>query len=58
MQSEADGRVVNPANGRSAKVRLIPLAGPASAGSQVSLPALQLIGVSLTDLAGIEVYGN
>jgi len=58
VQSEADGRIVNPANGRSAKVRLIPLAGPASAGSQVSLPALQLIGVSLTDLAGIEVYGN
>lgn len=50
------GRIVNPANGKSAKVDLIPLDGPASGGSQVSLPALQLIGVSLTDLPTIEVY--
>ena len=28
----------------------------ASGGSQVSLPALQLIGVSLTDLPTLEVY--
>lgn len=58
VKSEADGRIVNPANGKSAKVRLIPLDGPASGGSQVSLPALQLIGVSLTDLPTIEVYGS
>ncbi|WP_104491725.1 hypothetical protein [Paracoccus denitrificans] len=57
-KSETDGRIVNPANGKSAKVRLIPLDGPASGGSQVSLPALQLIGVSLTDLPTIEVYGS
>ena len=57
-KTEADGRIVNPANGKSAKVRLIPLDGPASGGSQVSLPALQLIGVSLTDLPTIEVYGS
>src|SRR5690606_16871435 len=57
-KSEADGRNVNPENGKAAKVRLIPLGGPASGGSQVSLPALQLIGVSLTDLPTIEVYGN
>ena len=55
VQSETDGRIVNPANGKSAKVRLIPLGG-AGGGSQVSLPALQLIGVSLTDLPTIEVY--
>lgn len=55
-RSETEGRIVNPANGKSAKVRLIPLGGPASGGSQVSLPALQLIGVSLTDLPTIEVY--
>lgn len=58
VKSETDGRIVNPANGKSAKVRLIPLDGPASGGSQVSLPALQLIGVSLTDLPAIEVYGS
>ena len=45
------------ANGKSAKVRLIPLGG-AGGGSQVSLPALQLIGVSLTDLPTIEVYSG
>lgn len=50
------GRIRNPANGRSARVELVPLAGPASGGSQVSLPALQLIGVSLTDLPSIEVF--
>lgn len=58
VTSETGGRIVNPANGKSAKVRLIPLGGPASGGSQVSLPALQLIGVSLTDLPAIEVYGG
>ena len=57
VQSETNGRIVNPANGKSAKVRLIPLGG-AGGGSQVSLPALQLIGVSLTDLPLIEVYSG
>ncbi len=52
------GRIVNPANGRSANVDLIPLGGPASAGSQVSLPALQMLGISLTDLPEIEVWAG
>lgn len=55
VQSETDGRIVNPANGKSAKVRLIPLGG-AGGGGQVSLPALQLIRVSLTDLPLIEEF--
>ncbi len=50
------GRIVNPLTGKSAQVELIPLDGPAGGGSQVSLAALQLIGVSLTDLPTIEVY--
>ena len=50
------GRIVDPSTGKSAKVDLIPLDGPASGGSQVSLAALQLLGVSLTDLPTIEVY--
>lgn len=54
--SEGSGRIVNPANGKSANVRLIPLAGPPGGGSQVSLPALQMLGVSLTDLPRLEVY--
>ena len=56
VKSRGVGRIVNPANGKSAKVDLIPLAGPASAGSQVSLPALQLLGVSLTDLPTLDVF--
>ncbi|MEH6786762.1 hypothetical protein [Paracoccus sp. (in: a-proteobacteria)] len=55
VKARGIGRIVNPANGKSAKVDLIPLAGGGS-GSQVSLPALQLIGVSLTELPTIEVY--
>lgn len=50
------GRLRNPANGKTAQVELLPLPGPASAGSQVSLSALQLLGVSLTDLPRLEVY--
>ncbi|MDO5632213.1 MAG: hypothetical protein Q4G22_10285 [Paracoccus sp. (in: a-proteobacteria)] len=56
VKTQAVGRIVNPANGKSAKVDLIPLNGPASGGSQVSLPALQLLGISLTDLPVIEVF--
>lgn len=56
VKARGIGRIVNPANGKSAKVDLIPLDGGAGGGSQVSLPALQLIGVSLTDLPAIEVY--
>lgn len=56
VKARGIGRLVNPANGKSAKVDLIPLDGPAGGGSQVSLPALQLLGVSLTDLPTLEVY--
>ncbi len=56
IKARGIGRIVNPANGKSAKVDLIPLDGPESGGSQVSLSALQLLGVSLTDLPTIEVY--
>ncbi|QBX34457.1 hypothetical protein E4191_06830 [Paracoccus liaowanqingii] len=55
VQERAQGRIVNPATGKSAQVELIPLTGGGS-GSQVSLPALQLLGVSLTDLPTLEVY--
>ncbi|MFN3524787.1 MAG: hypothetical protein ACK4YU_01750 [Paracoccus sp. (in: a-proteobacteria)] len=55
VTERAMGRIVNPANGRSAQVELIPLTSGGS-GSQVSLPALQLLGVSLTDLPTLEVF--
>lgn len=56
VKTAAKGRIVNPANGKSANVDLLPLGGAATAGSQVSLPALQMLGVSLTDLPEIEVW--
>lgn len=55
VRERAMGRIVNPANGRSAQVELIPLTSGGS-GSQVSLSAFQLLGVSLTDLPTLEVY--
>lgn len=51
------GRVVNPANGKSANVDLQPLSGGGS-GSQISLAAMQALGVALTDLPEIEVWQN
>lgn len=55
VKSEQPGRVTNPSTGKSAAVTLIPLDGPATAGSRMSLPALRLIGASLTDLTTVEV---
>lgn len=55
VDAEQPGRVTNPATGKSAAVTLIPLEGPATAGSRMSLPALRLIRASLTDLTTVEV---
>lgn len=52
------GRIENPATGKSAKVDLIPLDGPESGGSQVSLAALRLLDAPLTDLPTLVVYAN
>ena len=57
VPTPAKGRVVNPANGKSANVDLQPLGGGAS-GSQLSLATMQALGVSLTDLPEIEVWQN
>ncbi len=55
VQTEMQGRVTNPATGQSSTVVLIPIAGPVTAGSRMSLAALRLIGASLTDLTTVEV---
>ncbi len=52
---EQQGRVTNPANGKSSLVTLIPIEGPETAGSRMSLAALRLIEASLTDLTEVEV---
>ncbi|WP_425070460.1 hypothetical protein [Sagittula sp. S175] len=45
-------------NGKSAKVDLIPIDGPKTAGSRISLSAMQLIGAPLTDLPTIQVFAG
>lgn len=55
VSSEQQGRVTNPSNGKSSVVTLIPIEGPDTAGSRMSLAALRLIEASLTDLTEVEV---
>ncbi len=50
------GRVEYPATGKSVAVDLIPIDGPKSAGSRVSLAALRLLGAPLTGLPELIVY--
>ncbi|QUJ77993.1 hypothetical protein KDD17_08430 [Sulfitobacter albidus] len=55
VKTETKGRVTNKANGKSSAVTLIPIDGPATGGSRMSLPAMRLIEASLTDLTEVEV---
>ena len=55
VETEAQGRVTNPANGKSSAVTLLPIEGAATAGSRMSLAALRVIDASLTDLTPVEV---
>ena len=58
VRQEGPGRVVDPATGKSVQVTLIPIDGPATAGSRMSLPALRLLGASLAGLTDVEVYSD
>lgn len=58
VEAPAQGRVELAATGKSAQVELIPIAGAASAGSRISLPAMRLIEAPLTDLATLRVFRN
>lgn len=53
---ERAGRVVFPQTGKTVSVTLIPLEGPKTGGSQLSLSAMQAIGAPLTELPTIEVF--
>lgn len=54
VEAEAAGRVVY--QGQSAAVTLRPIPGAATAGSRLSLAAMRLLGIALTDLPEIDVY--
>jgi hypothetical protein len=55
VKTQAQGRVTNKANGKSSAVTLIPIDGPTTGGSRLSLPAMRLIEAPLTDLAELDV---
>jgi hypothetical protein len=57
VKTAGSGRVETEA-GASGVVQLLPLDGPASAGSQMSIAAFQLLGLGLTDLATVTVYAG
>lgn len=52
------GRVVYPTNGKAVELDLIPINGPRTAGSRMSLAALRVIDAPLTDLPEVEVYSE
>ena len=56
--ASAKGRVTNSANGKSVEVDLIPISGPKSAGSRLSLAAMRSIEAPLTELPTVEVFAN
>ncbi|EBA02649.1 hypothetical protein RB2150_00779 [Rhodobacterales bacterium HTCC2150] len=56
VTQNAKGHLVDPATGKSVQVDLIPIDGPKTAGSRVSLAAMRLLGVSLTGLPELEVW--
>lgn len=56
VSTSAQGRVEDPATGKSVQVELLPSGAAAGSGSQMSLPAMRLLGVSLTDLPDVVVF--
>jgi hypothetical protein len=56
VSAPAKGRVDDPASGAQVAVELLPLDAPRGAGSQLSLAAMRLLGVGLTELPEVQVY--
>lgn len=54
VTSEADG-AVETEGGAVVQVKLIPIDGPATAGSRISLAAMRALGLGLTDLTTLKV---
>ncbi len=58
VRATRPGRVHLPQTGKSVAVTLIPIEGPATAGSRLSLAAMQALGAPLTDLIEVDVFGT
>ncbi|WP_246162325.1 hypothetical protein [Roseovarius faecimaris] len=56
VSAPSKGRVVYPVSGKSVAVDLIPIDGPKTAGSRMSLPAMRLIEAPLTELPEVQVF--
>ncbi|APX11785.1 hypothetical protein [Tateyamaria omphalii] len=55
---EQPGRVYYDATNTTVDVTLIPIDGPATAGSRLSLAAMQALGAPLTGLPEVDVFGG
>ncbi|NOD48389.1 MULTISPECIES: hypothetical protein [unclassified Ruegeria] len=58
VKSEVTARVVVPRTGAQAYITLVPIPGPASGGSRLSLDAMRALLVPLDELVEVEVYAN
>jgi len=58
VDSEGPGRVVLSETGAAAQVKLIPIDGPATAGSRLSLAAMRLLEAPLSDLVEVQVFAE
>ncbi len=58
VSTAAKGRVEYPSNGKSVSVDLIPIDGPKTAGSRVSLAALRVLEAPLAGLPELIVYAE
>ncbi len=56
VSEPATGRVLYPETGDTAQVELIPIDGPATGGSRISLPAMRLLNAPLTGLPTLVVF--
>lgn len=58
VSSKIPGRVVYPVTGKSVALDLIPVDGPVTGGSRISLPAIRLLGAPLAGLPELIVYAR
>ncbi|WP_299687269.1 hypothetical protein [uncultured Tateyamaria sp.] len=58
VQTEQPGTVYYPQTNKSVQVTLIPIDGPATAGSRLSLQAMQALGAPLTGLPEVDVLAG
>lgn len=56
VKVETPGQIRDRATGNAVAVRLIPIDGPVTAGSRMSLTAMRALNVGLSELVTVDVY--